>query len=305
MCRNPGPKSSLFWAVRCDEESDPPGRIFGVLHPPEDAVAEAALLVDQLPVDVDMAEARLDEDLAQFRDGPLAPIIRERPTDSAPVPELEMDVEAGEVLHRIGALELPDVGETPVARALPHRFLGFPASENIADEQAARRQRLPRRLEVPAQLISFEENEVREVQRHHQVHPGTGDIEHVLAEERHARALLIGEAREIVFLAPRQRGRIEVDADGRVGAPAFHPLGGEQRRAAEVFLEQRRRSAVSLAINAVEKAKVDVGTLDGFLVQPVFVTRLGSPYRTFLATSHGTTSKKSRETYRMAGLPSV
>src|SRR4030095_5590817 len=118
MCRNHGPKSSLFWPVVGDEKRYPAGCIFGVFHLTAYAVTEAATLVDSLPVNLRMPEAGLEQDLADLRNRPQAPIIRESAPDSAPVVELEVDVEAREVVHRVVVVELPQVGETAVARPL-------------------------------------------------------------------------------------------------------------------------------------------------------------------------------------------
>src|SRR5258705_2214268 len=138
MCRNHGPMSSLFWTIRRDEECNPAGRVLGTLGLAEDAVSVTAAPVDSLPVYLHVAKARFEEDLLDLGDGPQAPIIRECALDSAPIAKFEVNVDASEVVDRVVVVELPEVREPAVARALSERLLRLPAPEDVTDEQATR-----------------------------------------------------------------------------------------------------------------------------------------------------------------------
>src|SRR5690606_20608183 len=83
-----------------DDVRDPGAAIFRLLARTIDA-RTVAVLVLVLPVDVALREPCLEQQLAELRQGPEAPLIREGALQLAAVLELEMDVVGDRVINGV------------------------------------------------------------------------------------------------------------------------------------------------------------------------------------------------------------
>ena len=183
-----------------------------------------------------------------------------------------MNVATGVVVNGIVLGLIPNVCESPVSSLLFHYLLGLISAIGVENEHAVRSERPTNVSKICDKFVPLFEGEVAEIESANNMDLRSRDADHVAFEELHASRRMSGESTDIVFSPPVQRGLVEIDAVGFVRRTEFHPLTGDECRAAEIFAKQAGRAPIVSSVDAIDKGDIGFWALDGLLVQVVFVS---------------------------------